>query len=86
MSCCTSAPIVTQTCETLLSKCEVPIIDLAHMGKSVAFSFIRNFPLLGLGVLILGSVAGSFEIYTPLYACIAWVERQVRLGKLRLEI
>ncbi|OAD60393.1 hypothetical protein WN48_05692 [Eufriesea mexicana] len=31
MSCCTSAPIVTQTCETLLSKCEVPIIDLAHM-------------------------------------------------------
>lgn len=41
MSCCTSAPIVTQTCETLLSKCEIPIIDLAHMGESF---FHLNLP------------------------------------------
>lgn len=37
MSYCTSAPHVPQTYETLLSKCEIPIIDLAHMGKPCVF-------------------------------------------------
>lgn len=41
MSCCTSAPMVTHTCETLLSKCEIPIIDLAHMGECMK-SFLWN--------------------------------------------
>jgi len=41
MSCCTSAPAVIQTCETLVSKCEIPIIDLAHMGKSLLKFFFR---------------------------------------------
>lgn len=38
---CTSAPLVAQTCETLLSKCEIPIIDLAHMGE---YSVFEPFP------------------------------------------
>ncbi|XP_054011663.1 uncharacterized protein LOC128894171 [Hylaeus anthracinus] len=62
MSCCTSAPIVTQTCETLLSKCEVPIIDLAHMGtercpqkgvvKQVASKLVRALSEKGLALLV----------------------------------
>ncbi|KAL2712720.1 proline hydroxylase buaE-like isoform X1 [Vespula squamosa] len=62
MSCCTSAPIVTQTCETLLSKCEVPIIDLAHMGterspqkgvvKQVATKLVRALSEKGLALLV----------------------------------
>lgn len=62
MSCCTSAPIVTQTCETLLSKCEVPIIDLAHMGtercpqkgvvKQVASKLLRALSEKGLALLV----------------------------------
>lgn len=61
MSCC-SAPIVTQTCETLLSKCEVPIIDLAHMGtercpqkgvvKQVASKLLRALSEKGLALLV----------------------------------
>lgn len=42
MSCC-SAPMVTQTCETLLSKCEIPIIDLAHMGECMMDFFLLPF-------------------------------------------
>ena len=30
---CTSKPVLAKSCETLLSKCEIPIIDLAHVGK-----------------------------------------------------
>lgn len=62
MSCCTSAPIVTQTCETLLSKCEIPIIDLAHMGtercpqkgvvKQVASKLLRALSEKGLALLV----------------------------------
>ncbi|XP_017883167.1 UPF0676 protein C1494.01-like [Ceratina calcarata] len=62
MSCCTSAPIVTQTCETLLSKCEVPIIDLAHMGtercpqrgvvKQVGSKLVRALSEKGLALLV----------------------------------
>lgn len=62
MSCCTSAPIVTKTCETLLSKCEVPIIDLAHMGtercpqkgvvKQVATKLVRALSEKGLALLV----------------------------------
>lgn len=62
MSCCISAPIVTQTCETLLSKCEVPIIDLAHMGtercpqkgvvKQVASKLLRALSEKGLALLV----------------------------------
>ncbi|XP_066586311.1 uncharacterized protein [Prorops nasuta] len=62
MSCCSSAPIVPQTCETLLSKCEVPIIDLAHMGtercpqkgvvKQVASKLVRALSEKGLALLV----------------------------------
>ncbi|XP_031774053.1 UPF0676 protein C1494.01 isoform X2 [Apis florea] len=62
MSCCTSAPIVTQTCETLLSKCEIPIIDLAHMGtercpqkgvvKQVSSKLVRALSEKGLALLV----------------------------------
>ncbi|KAI4490356.1 hypothetical protein M0802_010733 [Mischocyttarus mexicanus] len=62
MSCCTSAPIVTKTCETLLSKCEIPIIDLAHMGtercpqkgvvKQVATKLVRALSEKGLALLL----------------------------------
>jgi hypothetical protein len=41
MSCC-SAPIVMPIIyETLLSKCEIPIIDLAHMGK-LLLEFLKS--------------------------------------------
>ncbi|KAL6448693.1 hypothetical protein ACFW04_000492 [Cataglyphis niger] len=62
MSCCTSAPMVTHTCETLLSKCEIPIIDLAHMGtercpqkgvvKQVASKLLRALSEKGLALLV----------------------------------
>ncbi|XP_020286957.1 UPF0676 protein C1494.01 [Pseudomyrmex gracilis] len=59
---CTSAPLITQTCETLLSKCEIPIIDLAHMGtercpqkgvvKQVASKLVRALSEKGLALLV----------------------------------
>ncbi|XP_071630762.1 uncharacterized protein [Temnothorax longispinosus] len=68
MSYCTSAPMVTHTCETLLSKCEIPIIDLAHMGillisgtercpqkgvvKQVASKLLRALSEKGLALLV----------------------------------
>ncbi|KYM85421.1 hypothetical protein ALC53_04664 [Atta colombica] len=62
MSYCTNAPMVTHTCETLLSKCEIPIIDLAHMGtercpqkgvvKLVASKLLRALSEKGLALLV----------------------------------
>lgn len=54
--------MVTQTCETLVSKCEIPIIDLAHMGtercpqkgvvKQVASKLLRALSEKGLALLV----------------------------------
>lgn len=60
---CTSAPITLgKTCETMLSKCEIPIIDLAHIGtercpqkgvvKQVAAKLVRALSEKGLALLV----------------------------------
>ncbi|XP_043273172.1 2-oxoglutarate-dependent dioxygenase htyE-like [Venturia canescens] len=60
---CTSAPsTVAKKCETLLSKCEIPIIDLGHMGlercpqkgvvKQVASKLVRALSEKGLAFIV----------------------------------
>ncbi|XP_015588265.1 2-oxoglutarate-dependent dioxygenase htyE [Cephus cinctus] len=60
---CSSAPVTTsKTCETLISKCEIPIIDLAHMGtercpqkgvvKQVGSKLVRALSEKGLALLV----------------------------------
>ncbi|XP_034938717.1 2-oxoglutarate-dependent dioxygenase htyE [Chelonus insularis] len=58
----TPQPIVSKSCETLVSKCEIPIIDLAHMGtepcpqkgvvKQVAKKLVRALSEKGLALLV----------------------------------
>ncbi|KAJ8670248.1 hypothetical protein QAD02_001507, partial [Eretmocerus hayati] len=63
MSCCTSAPLkIVNNTETLLSKCEVPIIDLAHVGtercpqkgvvKQVASKLVQALSEKGFALLV----------------------------------
>ncbi|XP_014218523.1 probable 2-oxoglutarate-dependent dioxygenase At3g49630 [Copidosoma floridanum] len=63
LSCCTSKPVaLANGCETLLSKCEIPIIDLAHVGtercpqkgvvKQVATKLAEALSEKGLALLV----------------------------------
>lgn len=43
MTCCGPPKILCERRDTLISKCEIPIIDLGHMGKFIFQYLFKNY-------------------------------------------